>query len=521
MTRSILADVNLHSSPTSSTNAHCPLPSRCGIASWVCLLLLAAPSAHAVDAFRLKTSLVEALSAQYKTAPATNLARIASRVALRCQGATNNLDLYELLKPALVSREITGEPSPILAEDADTIAFGVSARVLADGSPPIVVSISPEKPASKRDAPPQTVPETKAGVTTNGTVTAPPEFWMIYGILTNRYPMLNPAHAGSVAGGLATKQSSTSSGDAFYHNAKTFLQDMVKQQELGIPDADTDSLAMLITARAYPNWVSGGKSSVALTKTNPIYAGLSIMAGLVTLNPFTVRSNAAGYYELTPNNSSTRFMVQANYMDRWAWNIPTNTSYMEWCFAGSSNRWDIQARGAFTFADDSEDTSTILGSGDLCLEASVGRHLWRWSDGHKAGSFNLEVGLSSVTDRQFADTHATVIFGPAYVASFAPPWNSEGTRAFFLLRGGGAYYQVPQLPDVGSALVSQRHGFPEYDCVLGYGVEMEMAYPLSKNLFLSAGGRVYGGSDPNPWTVFIGASMSLDAVTTWAKDPFK
>lgn len=260
----------------------------------------------------------------------------------------------------------------------------------------------------------------------------------------------------------------------------------------------------------------------ALKKEDKGFSGPSIMFGYVTLNPYRVNRTTAGDWEVQTSDKTTSFMIQANWAWRWAWedSHTSDTSYQG--FGLSTNKvnclalldprgWDIQARAAYTFLDDATNASTVIGSGDLTLEASVGKHIYRQAVDDRFLNLNLEAAVSSVTDRDFLDIHTTVLFGPAVVAS-VPIGKTNDVRFFFLLRGGPAWYEVPMLKNTDSLLVDTEHGVPDFKSVWGAGMEMEMGVRLWDGFFISSGGRLYGPSEPNPWSAWVGASLSWDLI---------
>lgn len=272
---------------------------------------------------------------------------------------------------------------------------------------------------------------------------------------------------------------------------------------------------------------------------NQFLPGFDIMVGSVTLNPYKIGAGTNGGFKLQSDNTETSFIVQVNYADRWAWNR-SGTDKQEvdtdgiWhnCFHNSSkfkSIWDLdyvdfQGRGGYTFGQNATNASTIIGSGDLNIEFALGRQLFRRGSANNisAQSINLEVEVATVTDRQFSESHTSVILGLAYVTSFQGPLQAGTSNMTYLLfRGGIANSELPLFIGNGPTVAANNIGTPEFHRVWGGAMEMEARYQLSQGSYISAGARVFPNHVIAPWSLWIGYSATLDQLKNILVSPFK
>jgi hypothetical protein len=241
--------------------------------------------------------------------------------------------------------------------------------------------------------------------------------------------------------------------------------------------------------------------------------------GLITLNPYQIHvQEVDGQHRafMESDDTSSRLLVEFTLNNRWAWKNPFETECsegfesvfkrdpLEW-----TTGWDFQGRISFSFFDSNGDGAAILGAGDLYSEITLGKHLARWARHNQAHSVNVEGSYGAVTDRKSLDLHARILAGLSYNAAFENPLTTKQRRILFSSRLGAAFYEIPRFVDAHSAEVVMRRNLPEFRMTVGYALESELFYPLSNASALTAGGRLYGNSDPNPWTVWVGYTKSI------------
>jgi hypothetical protein len=247
--------------------------------------------------------------------------------------------------------------------------------------------------------------------------------------------------------------------------------------------------------------------------------------GLVTLNPFRVTvdpgTNGPRAF-MEQDDKSARLLVEFTYNNRWAWNMPEPTEVQR-VFTKPMGRfrgWDFQGRISFSFLDGDGDGASILGAGDLYSEFSVGKHLVRWATENQAHSVNMETSYGAATDRSSLDLHARILHGLSYSAGFDNPFfgsSDHHRRILFTTRMGIAWFDVPRFLNSDTNEVAIRRGVPDFQLSFGYALETEFFYPLSATSALTAGGRVYGCSDPNPWTIWVGYTKSVGQIVSAAR----
>ena len=71
---------------------------------------------------------------------------------------------------------------------------------------------------------------------------------------------------------------------------------------------------------------------------------------------------------------------------------------------------------------------------------------------------------------------------------------------------------MPKFANNYSQDILTKRGFPDFESHLGVGLEMEASYPVGRGSFISVGGRIYMLADPNPWTFWLGYSISLEKI---------
>ena len=238
-----------------------------------------------------------------------DLTKAAGRVALGCKGATNSLTLYDRLVELL--------PGTKLGLDA---AQQVKAALhIADGVFPLDVSNLggvAQKPA----------PESKAEPNHPALTSAPapveqPAEKAVPHPSSRKIELKDDATASlSVLTNLPVSIL-TNLPLNFYTNLPT---DLLKL----IPSHFLTNLPTQIATNLAPLMVTSRLKDLTITSSNR-FSGLTVQVGSISLDPFSIKTtDADGHkqYTLDQGGVSTRFMVQLNYTDRWAWKNPPGST---------------------------------------------------------------------------------------------------------------------------------------------------------------------------------------------------
>jgi hypothetical protein len=261
-----------------------------------------------------------------------------------------------------------------------------------------------------------------------------------------------------------------------------------------------------------------GMGGVTRTEATNVFANPRIVAGYITLNPYTittVTTPGGGSAEKLESSSTTgAATVQVDYARRWSWDQRSTVNHSGETLWNGGIDWkrldsyDLQFRGGYTFTS-SSNTSTIIGSGNVDLELGGGLQVVRWANASGSGNLNLDLGVETDSDRSFAAAHSTYFLGPAFVTS-VPILSTN--RAFMMFRIGSAMYDIPAFT-TGGYISTNGTGSPNFSHVIGLAAEFEAAYPIASGTQLVANARIYPSHTIAPWTVWLGVSVSADKLT--------
>lgn len=261
---------------------------------------------------------------------------------------------------------------------------------------------------------------------------------------------------------------------------------------------------------------------------NPFGQNFMVTTGAILLNPYTISQNEDGSYELKGDSETeTEFFIEMIARHRPAWMKKARQEKLE-------NKWqyivptDLEGRIGFVTETKEVTGSTVAGSGEGFIEASVGWQLYSQSP---TTSLNLETMFSMVTDREFQDIHDSYHAGFCYIAGIPVPNKTEqknsdktasetaaesiDTRRVieFAL---GAYYcgvEVPRFADEETNLLVSNRGEPEFYTAKGAMIRGDINIPFDKSGSLCLVTRYYlGTEDINPWSLRLGVTINVQAM---------
>jgi hypothetical protein len=251
---------------------------------------------------------------------------------------------------------------------------------------------------------------------------------------------------------------------------------------------------------------------------NPYGKYFMVNTGVVLLNPYKLTKGTVGGREVfeveSTSGSEYKFSTEIKMKRRYAWSAPADAS--PWGFV------DYDSRFGWVVGEDDPSASTVVGSGDFYLEASLGTPVWplvRHDKGDFALTLNVE-GLGSVaTERGVQDLHSQYSAGVALVSGISTPIGG-GRPVEALLGLYYGRYEVPRfvdeadLPSSGSILVVSQGGFPDYQGVESWTARADVHVPVGATGAIVVAGRFYLGVDEvNPWSVWIGFTYTGELLT--------
>lgn len=246
--------------------------------------------------------------------------------------------------------------------------------------------------------------------------------------------------------------------------------------------------------------------------------------GFHTLNPYRIDNDT---HEINQGGAEASLFLEFVVNRRWAWDRVASTSTgRTGQVITDLNAWDFQGRFSYTFKQADEATAaTIVGAGDFAAEISLAKHLWRaqFDENQSAHSLNLEVSYGAITDRKILDVHSRLFLGLSYVVGMNEPLTivhreskpsdndsrQISRRVLYVARIGAVSLEEPEFENTTNRVVRFSRGLPEFSPRVGYGFESELYFPVFKQSFITAGGRIYGNFTPNQWAVYLGYTMPI------------
>lgn len=253
--------------------------------------------------------------------------------------------------------------------------------------------------------------------------------------------------------------------------------------------------------------------------SNPYTIGVANGQG--TLNPAGSGSTASdGYLEI---DFSDRYIFRGKNNNDWALFGKSGTNFED----GKSHFLfpleqvpEFDARFGFLFSGTSAPTnfnaSTVVGSGDVYADTSIGLPIWRGNPDvlHKAlkQQVTLEIGGGFTADRQHLDLHPSFFAGLGYQASFPFSGINSTNRAYWVGRVGYALIDQPNLVSgtTNNAVKLNSINEPDYSFKGAPAMGLNIVLPLSSAVSLQTGFNAYfTDNPPSSWNANIGITLDI------------
>ena len=182
--------------------------------------------------------------------------------------------------------------------------------------------------------------------------------------------------------------------------------------------------------------------------------------------------------------------------------------------------WDVQARTSFQFGTSGTkaNADTIMGSGDVNTEVSIGKPLWFGVDGDDgAWTVGLEATIGGNTDRLARTIHVNYFGGLAMnlgMGGTAVPTETAAQRLTFLHFGiGGAFVDHIVYVHGSNSEIQYEGDIPRYkSSSMALAGEAELRYPIPQGGTLTVGARLYAKLKPSPWVLYFGYTLDPTAI---------
>lgn len=284
-----------------------------------------------------------------------------------------------------------------------------------------------------------------------------------------------------------------------------------------------------------------------------------IDTGVQVLNPFTVSSMLfdAGTVQETrlliadTGNRDVQGFTQISVNNRFAWqrrvswqkiqkraketlkttaytpkSLLDRLSGVDPDVSGILNWLDFDLRLGVTYGRDEDSAQQIAESGEFFGSITAGLHLfslWRSTsaefrpdslddEGFYWSGLYLDGHAAMFTDSANGDIHHRVGVGPAFLLGILEDDKDVPLQVMFRT----LFASVEALEGVGfrddDIIIQSVNGegfVPEYKSQFAVSLEAEVRYPFGNDLSALVGGRVDAFIDPNPWVLYIGASIPL------------
>lgn len=256
--------------------------------------------------------------------------------------------------------------------------------------------------------------------------------------------------------------------------------------------------------------------------TDPKYKTRYVLVniGAVTLNPYTIKKNAAGKFELSETgDTDTHFFTEVYFKHRASW-LERNCDNKKWHECA-----DGDFKIGFTSTGKDSSGAVVSGAGDAYMELSLGfvqKHDFPTEEGKQISesaiiSYNFpEFFGGLVTDKGSQAMHYYYSIGPAIVAS-APFTGDRRIEAMT-----GLYYgrtQSPKFADTTAREVVVKNDYPFFEDYNTWIWRADVHLPIGESGFLTVNGRFYyinnrddKAGTINPWTVSIGYTVPTEHI---------
>ena len=178
---------------------------------------------------------------------------------------------------------------------------------------------------------------------------------------------------------------------------------------------------------------------------------------------------------------------------------------------------DITASLGYVFGNSSGPTnfsaSTIVGSSDFYLNASIGVPLLRWcsdKDGTWKQQLTLEISDGFTTDKQFLQLHHNFFAGLGWQGGFI----IDGKQGYWFGRAGYALIDQPVLVGGTSTVEFNGLGQPNFNQEWVPSTGATIVFPLTQSINVNAGINSYYSHAPANWNANLGFSFDLSKLAS-------
>lgn len=186
--------------------------------------------------------------------------------------------------------------------------------------------------------------------------------------------------------------------------------------------------------------------------------------------------------------------------------------------------FDFETRLTYNFADAKANATAIAGTGDFGGEISIAApvipgitlHLHEPRDASLGGwSIAPEFSYGIVTGKADFDARERKFWGAGYTVSYNLGGREQANRRWLRFHAavGRAKIDALKFVDDKSKEIEVVNGMlPRYHAINTTAFEADVIYPVSKDAHLTFGGRVYDGSRPNSWTLYLGYTRPISKI---------
>ena len=182
---------------------------------------------------------------------------------------------------------------------------------------------------------------------------------------------------------------------------------------------------------------------------------------------------------------------------------------------------DYEIRLTYNYDKSDSDAAAIVGTGEFGFEAYAnvpfGGYLSKVHNPTDvtagASSLGLELGYATTTNKKAFDSLQRTFVGLGFATS--QRFGSEQNPRWFLLNarlGWGSMDTLTFVNETTREVATINDGLPRYERDDAIALETDIIMPLNDDAFLTLGGRIYNGPNPNPWSVYVGYTTSITKI---------
>jgi hypothetical protein len=187
---------------------------------------------------------------------------------------------------------------------------------------------------------------------------------------------------------------------------------------------------------------------------------------------------------------------------------------------------DYDINVGFIFRNGSDPTnlsaSTIAGGGDFYSEGSIGIPILRYSSARLGvHQITIEAAGGFATEKCFMTVHPNMFFGAGYQGSF----NFPAGKGYFASRVGYGWVDTPIFSSNNRKDVMVVGDLPQFKLQSAATIETSLVIPvvtvLNAPVYAVVRANVYLTDNPNPWSITVGGSVSIDKLFGWVSSTKK